>query len=188
MHIIHHPEDKDVINQTTCQVVRNSFRILLVGTTIASSYDVKDVTPMHFADMSTTETTITTTKSTTKALTVGADDHDSEDVVVLESCTRERQKENEVGKHREEIRCLRAKIHGRHASVSSKSLRCAAAASVLLKSLRCASAAAAAALIPGRPRKPRVLSDIESYDSHTCVDMIISTFSVSVSVLVKLQF
>jgi hypothetical protein len=79
----------------TCQVVRDSFPLLL-GTTIASSYGVEDVTPMHLADMSTTETTITTTKSTTKALAVGADDHDSVDVVVLESRTREKQKEKEV--------------------------------------------------------------------------------------------
>ena len=91
-HIIYHPEDKDVINQTTCQVVHDSFPLLL-GTTIASSYGVEDVTPMHFADMSTTETTIPTTKSTTKALAAGADDHDSEDVVVLESRTRQRRKE-----------------------------------------------------------------------------------------------
>ena len=83
LHIIHHPEDKDVINQTTCQVVCDSFPLLL-GTIIASSYGVKH--PMQFADMSTTETTITTTKSTTKALAAGADDHESQDVVVLESC------------------------------------------------------------------------------------------------------
>ena len=116
----------------------------------ASSYGIEDITPMHFADMSTTETTITSTKSTTNALAAGADDHDSEDVVVLESRTRERRKEKEVGKRREEIRRLRVEIHGRHASVPSKSVRRAAAA-------------VAAALIPGRPRKPSVLSDIESY-------------------------
>ena len=96
------------------------------------------------------ETTITTTNSTSKALAAGADDHDSEDVVIYESRTRERRKENEVGKRRKEIRCLRAEIHGRHASVPSKFVRRAAAA-------------AAAALIPGIPRKPRVVSDIESY-------------------------
>ena len=105
---------------------------------------------MHFADMNTTETTITTTKSTTKPLAAGADDNDSEDVVVLESRTRERRKEKDVGKRREEIRRLRAKIHGRHASVP-------------LKSVRRAAAAAAAALMPGRHRTPRVLSEIESH-------------------------
>ena len=105
---------------------------------------------MHFADMSTTETTITTTKSTTKALAAGADDNDSEDVVVLESCTRERRKEKDVGKRREEIRHLHAEIHGRHASVPSKSVRRAVAAT-------------AAALMPGRHRKPRVLLEIESH-------------------------
>ena len=36
LRIIHHPEDKDAINQTTCQVVCDSFPLLL-GTTIASS-------------------------------------------------------------------------------------------------------------------------------------------------------
>ena len=117
---------------------------------IASSYGVEHVTPMHFADTSTTETTITTTKSTTKALAAGADNNDSADVVVLESRTRERRKEKEVGKCREEIRRLRAEIHGRHAPVPSKSVRRAAAA-------------AAAALMPGRHRKLRVLSEIESH-------------------------
>ena len=67
LHIIHHPDNKDVINQTTCQVVCDSFP-LLQGTTIAISYGVEDITPMNLSDMSTTETTITTTKSTSKAL------------------------------------------------------------------------------------------------------------------------
>ena len=91
LHIIHHPEDKDVINQTTCQVVCDSFP-LLQGTNITSSYSVEDIaTPMNLADMSATETTTTTTKSTTKALAAAADDHDSDDVVVLERLTTQRQ-------------------------------------------------------------------------------------------------
>ena len=90
LHITHHPEDKDVINQTTCHVVRDSFPLLL-GTTTASSYGVEDITPMHFADTNDGDT-ITTTKSTTKDLAAGADDHDSEDVVILESRTRDDEK------------------------------------------------------------------------------------------------
>jgi hypothetical protein len=96
LRIIHHPKDKHVINQTTRQVVGDSFP-LLQGTTIASAYGVKDITPMNLADMSTTETTITTSKSTSKTLAAGADYHDSDDVVALESRTRERQYEKEVG-------------------------------------------------------------------------------------------
>ena len=111
---------------------------------------------MNLADMSTMETTITTTKSSSKALAAGADDEGSDDVVALESCTRQRRKEKEIGKRREKIGRLRAEIHGRRPSGPSKSTRRAAAA-------------AAAALIPGKPRRPTVLSDIESYDEQESV-------------------
>ena len=130
LHIIHDPNVKDVINQTTCQVVCDSFPLLQQGTSIASSYGVKNRNPMNLADMSTAETTVTTTKSTSKALAAGADNDGSDDGF-LESCTRQRQKEKEIGKRREEIGHLQelAAIHGTCPSVPLKSARHAAAAS-----------------------------------------------------------
>ena len=71
----------------------------------------------------TTETTITTTKSTSKAFAAGADDDGSDCIVVLESRTRQTRKEKEIGKCREEIGRPRAKVHGRRPSLPSKTAR-----------------------------------------------------------------
>ena len=83
---------------------------------------------MNLANTSTTETTIATTEWTSRALTAGAGNHDSDDVVVLEGRTRQRRKEKEIGKRKEEIARLRAEIFGRRPSAASNVARRAAAA------------------------------------------------------------
>ena len=62
--------------QPTGQVVRNWFPFLQ-GTSILGAGGVEDVTPVRFlADMSLAVTTITTTRSTIKAMAAGGEDDD----------------------------------------------------------------------------------------------------------------
>ena len=139
-HVVHHPDDKDVVLQPTGQVVRDCFP-LLQGTTIVGAGGVEDITPTSFADMSLAATTTTTTRSTTKAMAAGVEDDDSDAVVVLEERSgRERGRRN-AEKNRRALLALKNAAR-RVTTASSPKPN---------PNVR-------------RPRKPRVLSYIDSDD------------------------
>lgn len=67
-HVVHYPDDRDAIHQQTSQVVRDCFPQLR-GTSIVSAYGVEEVhQSTAFGGSTSATTTITTTHSTSRAL------------------------------------------------------------------------------------------------------------------------
>jgi Ulp1 protease family, C-terminal catalytic domain len=167
-HVVHNREDEDAMSIPTGQVVRDSYP-LLQGTSIVGGGGVEDVTPHHFlADMSLAATTLTTTRSmAAAAASVG--DRDDSDIEVLEELSSKRRGRQQGRRNAERDRIAFAeKERDRRVMLELKR----AMQRISSTSTHNADQDGATTLLKkggknyGRPRKPRVLSDIESDDGE----------------------
>ena len=164
-HVVHNPDDEDAMSIPTGQVVRDCFP-LLQGTSIVRAGGVEDITPVRFlADMSLAATTITTTRSL--AATAGGGDREDSDIEVLEELSSKQRGRQQGRRNVERDRISFAekekdrramlelkKAMQRISSTSTHNADQDGAPTSLKKGKK----------DQGRPRKPAVLSDIESDD------------------------
>ena len=162
-HVVHHGDDKDVMSQLTGQGVRDCFS-LLQGASIVGAGGVEDVTPVRFlADMNLADHNDDAFHHHGDGGAAGGEDDDSDGIEVLEErSSKQRGRDRGRRNAEKDRRAFAAAEKDRRAMLELKN----ANKRISIASSQKPNHALSRKPNPngGRPRKPKVLSDIESDD------------------------